>query len=87
MMGCIVGEGLRERGNKREGIDLSWNRSISPSIRGRMEKAEYSRVSRGGTDGVPGSSVVLLAGRGSALTRSRGSHPSPGRGFGLVMSL
>jgi hypothetical protein len=87
MMGCIVGEGLRARGNKRKEIDLSWNGSISPTIRGRMKKTEYSQVSRGGTGGVSGSSVALLADRGSAPTRSGGSRPSPGRGFSLAMSL
>jgi hypothetical protein len=86
MMGCIVGEDLRTRGTRKE-VDLSWNGSISPTIRGRMKKVEYSRVSRGGTGGVPGSSVALLTGRGSAPTRSGGSHPSPGKGSGLVMSL
>jgi hypothetical protein len=52
-----------------------------------MKKVEYSRVSRGGTTGVVGSSVALLTGRGSAPTRSGGSPSSPGKGFGLVTLL
>jgi hypothetical protein len=55
--------------------------------RGRVKKTEYSRMSRGGTGGMPESSTVLLTGRGSTSTRPGGSHPSPGKGSGLVMSL
>jgi hypothetical protein len=32
-----------------------------------------------------GSSAALLARRGSTLTRSGGSHPSPGKGSGPVI--
>ena len=87
MMGCIVGEDTRTRGTKRKEVDLSLNGSISPTIRGQMKKAEYRRLFRGGLCGALGAFVALLAGRGSALTRSRGSHPSPRRGLDLAMSL
>jgi hypothetical protein len=87
MMGCIVGEDPRTRGTKRKEEGLSWNGSISLTIRGRIKKVQYSRVSRGGTSGVPGSSVALLTGKGSAPTRFVGSHLSHGKGFGLVTSL
>jgi hypothetical protein len=52
-----------------------------------MKEVEYSWLSRGGPGGVYGFPVVLLTSRGSAPKRSRGSHPSPGRGYGLGMSL
>jgi hypothetical protein len=52
-----------------------------------MKKAEYSRLSRGGPGGVPGSSTALLTGRGSASARSAGFHPSSGRGSGIAMLL
>jgi hypothetical protein len=87
MMGCIAGEGLRERENRRKEIDMSWNGSISPIIRGQMKKTEYSQVSRGRTCGVFGLSVALLADRGSASMRSGGSLSSPARGFSLAMLL
>jgi hypothetical protein len=87
MRRCTVGEYLRTSGTKREEIGLSWNGPISPTIQGRMKKVEYSRMSYGGTSGVPGLFVALLTSRGSASTRSRGSHLTPGKGFGLVKSL
>jgi hypothetical protein len=86
-MGCIVGEDLRARGNKRKEIDMSWNESISPTIRGQMKKVEYSWVFRGGIGGVPGSSTTLLAGRSSAPMRSKRLHPFLGRGSGMAMLL
>jgi hypothetical protein len=50
------------------------------------EETEYSRMSRGVTGGMPGSSTTLLTGRGSTPTRPGGSHSSPRKGYGLVMS-
>jgi hypothetical protein len=86
MMGCIVGEeDPRKRGTRRKKVDLSWNLSISPTIRGRMKKFEYSWLSLRGPGGVPVSPAMLLTGRGSALTRFRGSLLFPGRGSGLAM--
>jgi hypothetical protein len=52
-----------------------------------VKKIEYSRMSRGETGRMPKSSTVLLTGRGSTPTRPGGSHPPPGKGSGLVMSL
>jgi hypothetical protein len=80
---CTLGEDPGTRGNE---IGLSWNKPISPTIRGRMKKDEYSRMSRGGTGGMPISSIVQLTGRGSTSTKLGGSHLSPRKGFGLVMS-
>jgi hypothetical protein len=51
------------------------------------EEAKYSRMSIGGTSGMPGSSATLLTGRGSTPMRHGGSHPSPGKGSDLVMLL
>jgi hypothetical protein len=66
MMRCIIGEeDLRTRGTKRKEVGLSWNGSISPTIRGRMKNAEYSLLSQGGPGGVSGSFAALLNGRGS----------------------
>ena len=59
---------------------------ISPIIQGRMKKDEYSRLSRRGSSGAPRSFAVLI-GRGTALTRSGGSHPSHGSGYGMAMSI
>jgi hypothetical protein len=87
MMGCIIGEeDLRTR-TKRKELGLSWNGSISPTIRGQMKKVEYSLLFQGGLGGVSRSSAVLLTSRGSSSTRSRGSHLSPRRGSGLAMLL
>jgi hypothetical protein len=52
-----------------------------------MKKVEYNRMSRRGTGGMPGLSTALLTGRGSTPMRPRGSHSSPGKGSGLVLSL
>jgi len=45
-----------------------------------MKKSEYSRMFRGGTGGMPGSSAALLIGRGSTPTKLGGSHPFPRKG-------
>ena len=87
MMGCIVGEDPRTRGTKRKEVDLSLNGSISPTIRGQKKKVEYRRLFQGELCGPLGAFVALLIGRGSALTRSGGSRPSPRRGLDLAMSL
>ena len=50
-----------------------------------MKKVEYSRLSRGGPSGVPGSFIVLLTGRGSALMSSRGSHFRGGSGLAISL--
>jgi hypothetical protein len=84
---CIGGEDLGTRRTKTNEIGLSWNRPISPTIQGRMKEAEYSMMSRGRTSGMPRSSVALLSGRGSLPLRSRGSRPSLGEVFDLVMSM
>nr|ADE76313.1 unknown [Picea sitchensis] len=52
-----------------------------------MKESEYSMMSRGRTDGMPGSSTALLFGRDSSLSRPDRSHPSPREGFDLFMSL
>jgi hypothetical protein len=52
-----------------------------------VKKTECSRMSRGGTIGMPKSSTALLTRRGSTLMRPGGSHLSPIKGSGLVMLL
>jgi len=52
-----------------------------------MKKALYSMMSKGRTGGVSGSSIVFLFGGGGSPFRLGGSHPSPGDGYDLVMSL
>lgn len=44
-------------------------------------------MSRGGSGGVPRSSIVSLIGIDSAPTRSEGLHSSPEKGSSLDMSL
>jgi hypothetical protein len=84
---CIGGEDPGIRRTKRNEVGLSLNKSISPNIRGRTKKAQYSMMSRGRTGGMSGSSTALLSGGGSSLLRLEGSRPSPREGSHLVMSL
>jgi hypothetical protein len=74
------------RGSRGDEIGQSWNGPISLTILGRVKKTKYSRMSRGGTGGIPKSSTTLLIGRGSTSMRPGGPHPSPRKGYGLVIS-
>jgi hypothetical protein len=84
---CTIGEDPRTRGTRSDGIGQSWNGPISPTIRGRVKKTEYSGMSRGGTSRMPKSSITLLSRRGSTRMGLGGSHLSPIKGSGLVMLL
>jgi hypothetical protein len=84
---CTIGEDPGTRRTRDDGIGQPRNGPISPIIRGRVKKTEYSRMSRGGTGGMPESFGVLLTGRGSTLTRSEGAQLSFGKESGLVLSL
>jgi hypothetical protein len=65
----------------------SWDGPISPTIRGRVKKTNYIRMSKGGTGGMSELSTTLLTGRGSTRTRFEGSHSSPWKRSALVMLL
>jgi hypothetical protein len=84
---CIPGEDLGTKRTKNNEIGLSWSRSISPIIQGRMKEIEYSMMSRGRTNGFPGLSIVLLFGSGSSPLSPGGSPPSLGEGSNVVLSL
>jgi hypothetical protein len=84
---CIGGEDPGIRRTKCNEVGLSLNKLISPNIRGRMKKAQYSMMSRGRTGGMSGSSTALLSGGGSLSLRPRGSPLSLGEGSDLVMLL
>jgi hypothetical protein len=75
------------RGTRGDEIGQSWNGPLTPTIRGRGKKVEYSRMSRGRNGGMHESSTALLTRIGSTPTRLGGSHMSPRKGFGLIMSL
>jgi hypothetical protein len=84
---CTIGEDPRTKRTRGDGIGQSWNGPISPIIRGRVKKTDYSGMSRGRTGGMPELSALLLMGRGSTPTRPGGTHLSLGKGSRLVLSL